>query len=107
MTKETRRAPRALTQPQSFVAKSPTGTPGLDDITRGGIPKGRNTLACGGARTPKTLFAMKYLLCGALQYGEPGLCVSLEKSAEEIAQNMASLAYDVPTLTKNKMFAIA
>jgi circadian clock protein KaiC len=106
MTKETRRAPRALTQPQSFVAKSPTGTPGLDDITRGGIPKGRNTLVCGGAGSAKTLFAMKYLLCGALQYGEPGLCVSFEESAEEMTQNMASLGYDVPTLIKNKLLAI-
>ncbi|MBV9436221.1 MAG: AAA family ATPase, partial [Acidobacteria bacterium] len=88
------------------VEKSPTGTAGLDEITHGGIPKGRNTLLCGGAGSAKTLFAMKYLLCGAMQYGEPGLCVSFEESADELAENMASLGYDIPALVKKKMLSI-
>lgn len=91
---------------QEYVAKTPTGTEGLDEITRGGIPTGRNTLVCGGAGSGKTLFAMKYLLCGAMQYGEPGLCVSFEENAEELAQNMASLGYDIPALEKKKMLLI-
>src|SRR5579872_5614326 len=91
---------------QRYIPKTPTGTAGLDEITNGGIPTGRNTLVCGGAGSAKTLFAMKYLLCGALQYGEPGLCVSFEETPEELAQNMASLGYDIPTLVKKKMLAI-
>lgn len=91
---------------QEYVRKTATGTAGLDEITRGGIPSGRNTLVCGGAGSGKTLFAMKYLLCGALEYGEPGLCVSFEENAEEMAQNMASLGYDVPALVKKKMLLI-
>jgi circadian clock protein KaiC len=91
---------------QEYVAKTPTGTDGLDEITRGGIPTGRNTLVCGGAGSGKTLFAMNYLLCGAMQYGEPGLCVSFEENAEELAQNMASLGYDIPALEKKKMLMI-
>jgi len=91
---------------QEFVAKTPTGTQGLDEITRGGIPTGRNTLVCGGAGSGKTLFAMKYLLCGAMEYGEPGLCVSFEETSQELAQNMASLGYDIPALEKKKMLLI-
>ncbi|HVH89443.1 MAG TPA: circadian clock protein KaiC [Terriglobales bacterium] len=91
---------------QEYVRKTPTGTDGLDEITRGGIPTGRNTLVCGGAGSGKTLFAMNYLLCGAMRYGEPGLCVSFEENAEELAQNMASLGYDIPALEKNKMLLV-
>ena len=101
-----KRIPTTARGAQEFVAKTPTGTAGLDEITRGGIPTGRNTLVCGGAGSAKTLFALKYLLCGALQYGEPGLCVSFEESPEELAQNMASLGYDIPSLVKKKMLAI-
>lgn len=89
-----------------YVAKTPTGTAGLDEITKGGIPTGRNTLVCGGAGSAKTLFAMKFLLCGAMQYGEPGLCVSFEESPEELAANVASLGYDIPALIRKKMLAI-
>ena len=98
-------AKKYLHRPE-FVRKTPTGTEGLDEITRGGIPTGRNTLICGGAGSGKTWFAMKYLLCGALEYGEPGLCVSFEENAEELAQNMASLGYDLSALEKEKMLVI-
>src|SRR5437660_20802 len=91
---------------QEYVAKTPTGTEGLDEITRGGIPTGRNTLVCGGAGSGKTLFAMKFLLCGAMQYGEPGLCITFEENASELSENMASLGYDIPALEKKKMLAI-
>ena len=91
---------------QAYVPKTPTGTEGLDEITRGGIPTGRNTLVCGGAGSGKTLFAMKYLLCGALHYGEPGLCMSFEENEAELSQNMASLGYDIPALEKKKMLLI-
>jgi len=89
-----------------YVCKTQTGTEGLDEITRGGIPTGRNTLVCGGAGSGKTLFAMKFLLCGAMEYDEPGLCISFEENADELAQNMASLGYDVSALEKKKMLMI-
>ena len=97
---------RAGTTRQEYVQKTPTGTEGLDEITRGGIPTGRNTLVCGGAGSGKTLFAMKYLLCGAMQFAEPGLCVSFEENPDELAQNMASLGYDLPALEKKKMLSV-
>ncbi|HSJ54932.1 MAG TPA: circadian clock protein KaiC [Anaerolineae bacterium] len=80
------------------VDKVPTGIQGLDDITDGGLPKGRPTLVCGDAGSGKTLMAMEFLVRGATQYGEPGLFMSFEETAEELAQNVASLGFDVNDL---------
>ena len=41
----------------SGLAKTLTGILGLDEITRGGLPKGRPTLVCGGPGSGKTLLA--------------------------------------------------
>ena len=34
---------------RTYLPKSPTGIQGLDEITGGGLAKGRSTLICGGA----------------------------------------------------------
>jgi len=62
----------------SEVAKCPTGIRGLDEITGGGLPKGRPSLICGGPGCGKTLLAMEFLINGALKYGEPGVFLSFE-----------------------------
>jgi len=49
-----------------------TGINGLDIITEGGLPKGRDSLICGGTGTGKTLLAMEFLLRGAQQFHEAG-----------------------------------
>ncbi|HSB01484.1 MAG TPA: ATPase domain-containing protein [Anaerolineales bacterium] len=41
--------PAKRNKPMKFLPKSPTGIPGLDEITDGGLPKGRTTLVAGGA----------------------------------------------------------
>jgi circadian clock protein KaiC len=81
------------------LAKSPTGIQGLDDITGGGLPKGRPTLICGGAGSGKTLLAASFVLHGIVQYGEPGVLVTFEETAEELASDLASLGFDVAELT--------
>ena len=53
------------------LEKSLTGIKGLDEITRGGLPKGRPTLVCGGAGSGKTLLAAEFLVRGALQICRP------------------------------------
>ena len=80
------------------LSKSPTGISGFDDITLGGLPAGRPTLMCGAAGCGKTLFAMTFLVEGLLKYGEPGVLVSFEESAEDLAANVTSLGYDVMSL---------
>jgi circadian clock protein KaiC len=73
------------------LEKSLTGISGLDEITGGGLPKGRPTLVCGGAGSGKTLLAMEFLVRGATQFNEPGVFMAFEETAEELAQNVASL----------------
>ena len=61
------------------LPKTPTGINGLDEITLGGVPQGRPTLICGGPGCGKTLFAMEFLVNGALKYNEPGVFVTFEE----------------------------
>lgn len=86
----------------SRLAKSPTGIIGLDEITEGGLPKGRPTLIAGNAGCGKTMLAMEFLVKGATQYKEPGLFVSFEESTSELIKNTASLGYDLEELIKEE-----
>src|SRR5687767_12114522 len=81
------------------LAKSPTGITGFDDITGGGVPTGRPTLVCGSAGCGKSLLATEFLVRGITQYGEPGVLMTFEETAEDIAKNVASLGFDVEKLT--------
>ncbi len=88
------------------LPKSPTGISGLDEVTGGGLPKGRPSLVAGGPGCGKTLFAMEYLVNGAMEYDEPGVFVAFEETAEELAQNVASLGFDLKELIKQKKLII-
>jgi circadian clock protein KaiC len=81
--------------------KERTGIPGFDEITGGGLPAGRPTLICGSAGAGKTLFAMEFLVRGAL-HNEPGVFMSFEETSEELATNVASLGFDVNQLIADK-----
>lgn len=84
------------------LPKSPTGIQGFDEITAGGLPKGRPTLVCGGAGCGKTLFGIEFLVRGATQYNEHGVFMSFEETNEELAINVASLGFDLEDLVKKK-----
>ncbi|MGB2715154.1 MAG: circadian clock protein KaiC [Vicinamibacterales bacterium] len=88
------------------LPKTPTGIRGLDEITRGGLPKGRPTLICGGPGSGKTLLAVTFLVNGAVQYDEPGVLLTFEENAEEIASDVQSLGFDLPELIKAGKLAI-
>src|SRR5271165_859326 len=88
------------------LAKLPSGIRGLDEITGGGLPKGRASLVCGGAGSGKTLFALTYLVEGALKYGEPGVFMCFEENEEELAANIASLGYDLDSLIASKKLSV-
>ncbi|HTY61426.1 MAG TPA: circadian clock protein KaiC [Acidobacteriota bacterium] len=92
--------------PDKGLAKCPTGISGLDEITNGGLPRGRPTLICGGAGCGKTLLAMEFIVRGITQYGEPGAFMSFEETAEELANNVASLGFNVESLIRRKKMAI-
>ena len=86
------------------LEKCLTGIRGLDEITFGGLPQGRPTLICGKAGSGKTLLAMEFLVRGALNYGEPGVFISLEESIQELNQNVASLGWDLQALQAKDLF---
>jgi circadian clock protein KaiC len=86
------------------LEKAPTGIAGLDEITGGGLPRGRPTLICGGAGCGKTLFGMEFLVRGATEFGEPGVFIAFEETADELGQNVRSLGFDLEKLiAKNKI----
>ncbi|MCS5699249.1 circadian clock protein KaiC [Cyanobium sp. FGCU-52] len=80
------------------LRKAPTGIRGFDGICAGGLPQGRPTLVTGAAGAGKTLFATEFLLRGVLEFGEPGVLLAFEESAEDLSTNMASLGFDLPAL---------
>ncbi len=87
---------------RDVLPKSPTSIQGLDEITGGGLPKGRPTLVCGGAGCGKTLLAMEFLVRGATQYNEPGVFISFEETEQELTANVASLGFNLNTLVAHK-----
>jgi circadian clock protein KaiC len=86
------------------LPKAATGIQGLDEITGGGLPRGRSTLVCGGTGCGKTLLAMEFLVRGATEFGEPGVFLTFEETGEELAQNFRSLGFDLEDLAEqNKL----
>lgn len=88
------------------LPKAPTGIQGLDEITLGGFPRGRPTLICGSAGAGKTLLAVEFLVCGAVEYNEPGVFMAFEETAYELAQNVRSLGFDLDELAKEKKILV-
>ena len=87
------------------LEKCPTGIKGLDEITKGGLPRGRPTLICGGPGCGKTLFAMEFLVRGARDYGEPGVFMTFEETPEDLAKNFVSLGFDLPDMVSRGLIA--
>ncbi|HEU5182815.1 MAG TPA: circadian clock protein KaiC [Candidatus Polarisedimenticolia bacterium] len=88
------------------LPKAPTGIQGLDEVTGGGLPRGRPTLVCGSAGCGKTLLGMEFLVRGAMHYNEPGVFVAFEENAQELGQNVRSLGFDLDDLIKRKKLMV-
>ena len=88
--------------PPKGIQKCPTGIRGLDELTFGGLPRGRSTLVYGGAGSGKTLLALEFIVHGARDYKEPGVYLSFDETAKELADNIASLGLDLDDLIERK-----
>ena len=88
------------------LPKAKTGIQGLDEITGGGVPRGRPTLVCGGAGCGKTMLAAEFIIRGATELGEPGVFMTFEESAAELTANVRSLGFDLDKLVRQKKIAL-
>src|SRR5688572_17913909 len=94
------------TPPAARLPKCPTGIRGLDEITGGGLPRGRPTLVCGGAGCGKTLLAVEFLVRGATQFDEPGVLMAFEETEAELKANVASFGFDLAGLVRRKKIVL-
>ncbi|MDD5657639.1 MAG: circadian clock protein KaiC [Elusimicrobia bacterium] len=88
------------------LRKCPTGIRGLDEVTNGGLPRGRPTLICGAAGCGKTLLGMEFIVRGIRDFNEPGIFMSFEENEKELTENVASLGFDLADLQKRNLLAI-
>lgn len=88
------------------LPKTPTGISGFDEITLGGLPKGRPSLVCGEAGSGKTVFSIEFLVRGIIDFNEPGVFVAFEEKAEELTANVASLGFDLNRMIKQDKLRI-
>jgi circadian clock protein KaiC len=94
------------TRESSEIAKAPTGIPGLDEITYGGLPAGRPTLVAGGPGSGKTLLGVSFLVEGARRFNEPGVLLTFEEKVDELATDVRSLGYDLHKLCDEKKLVV-
>ncbi len=91
---------------QDILRKTPTGIAGLDEITHGGLPTGRTTLICGSAGCGKTIFGLEFLVNGIQEYGEPGVFLAFEETAEDLTRNVSSLGFDLRKLEETEKLIV-
>ena len=85
--------------------KSLTGIKGFDEITNGGLPKGRTSLFAGAAGSGKTVFGVEFLVMGIVKYGEPGVLMSFEENEKELIKNFSAIGYDInKMISDNKLY---
>ncbi len=96
------------TAPLSLVpatqAKAPTGIAGLDEMTGGGLPRGRTTLLVGGSGSGKTILALQFLVNGILRCDEPGIFVAFEEAPTRIVANAETFGWELSGLQQSKLF---
>jgi circadian clock protein KaiC len=84
--------------------KAQTGITGFDEVTRGGLPRGRTTLLIGTPGAGKTVFALQSLVSGARDQDEAGIFVAFEENSKQIIANAATFGWDLPELESKKVF---
>src|SRR4026207_1717097 len=90
--------------PHAQMTKALTGIQGFDEITDGGLPRGRTTLVMGGPGCGKHVFALQSLVNSAHFNKESSIFVAFEESTRQIVANAATFGWDLPALAKKKLF---
>lgn len=87
-----------------YPPKIETGIQGFDELSLGGLPRGRISLLKGGPGSGKTVFALQSLVGAARDRGQPGIFVAFEERPQQIIANAAAFQWDLPALLKRKLF---
>lgn len=86
-----------------MIEKAGTGISGFDELTRGGLPRGRVTLLAGSAGSGKTVMALQSLVHAAGELGEPSVFVAFEEHSGRIKVNAASFNWQLDKQPDNQM----
>jgi circadian clock protein KaiC len=94
------------TKQSNELEKLATGIVGFDQISNGGVPRGRTTLLSGTAGSGKTVMALQFLLAGVRDYQENGVFVTFEEAPVDLMQNVRSFGWDLEGLVEQKKIAV-
>lgn len=82
------------------IEKTTTGIAGLDQISHGGLPKGRTTMVSGSAGSGKTVMAGQFLVAAITDDEAAGVFVTFEEPPVDIARNLSSFGWDIDGWTE-------
>ena len=80
----------------ALLPRLPTGIPGFDHVSQGGLPEGSVTLVAGTAGSGKTVFALQFLAEGVRQFGQPGVFVTFGEPARKLRWFIGEFGWEVP-----------
>ena len=78
-----------------------TGTPGLDQVLKGGLRRNSCVLVTGSPGTGKTLMALQFIYYGAKDHNENGIFITTEESLEVLHQSGKNLGMDIQSIVSN------
>ncbi|MCX8195219.1 MAG: hypothetical protein N3G22_03905 [Candidatus Micrarchaeota archaeon] len=84
--------------------KVKSGIDGFDQLIGGGFEPLSINLVMGEAGSGKTTFLSQFLYNGAVKYGEPGVLLTFEESAESVESHMAKYGFDFKSLEEQLLF---
>jgi len=87
------------------LEKVPTGVSGFDEISHGGLPRGRTTLVSGTSGSGKTVLAAQFLYKGIVNSGENGIFVTFEETPMDIIRNTKGFGWNIEKMTKENKWA--
>lgn len=87
-------------QSSGVLPKVETGIKGFEEISFGGLPKGRSTLISGSSGSGKTIFSCQFLVAGIEQYDEPGVFITFEENVADLKRNVKSFGWNVEKFEK-------
>jgi KaiC/GvpD/RAD55 family RecA-like ATPase len=106
MQRRTKKTNKINFDKSTEIRRIKSGIPGLDELIEGGILEKSVILLTGSTGTGKTIFALKFLIEGALK-NEAGVYISLQETPQENIDQMNLFGWPIKKLIKeNKILII-